>query len=78
MNRFLGKAAVSILSESLQLLPNNKFVTEEKHFLAFEGTSTESESPLHSTFITRPRQDVNDSLFSFTTIMQRNQSAHIA
>ena len=29
MNRFLGKAAVSILSESLQLPPNNEFVTEE-------------------------------------------------
>ena len=27
MNRFLGKAAD--LSESLQLLPNNEFVTEE-------------------------------------------------
>ena len=29
MNRFLGKAAVSILSESPQLPPNNEFVTEE-------------------------------------------------
>ena len=29
MNRFLGKAAVSILSESPQLTPNNEFVTEE-------------------------------------------------
>ena len=29
MNRFLGKAAVSILSESLQLPPNNEFVKEE-------------------------------------------------
>ena len=29
MNRFLGKAAVSILSESLQLPSNNKFVTDE-------------------------------------------------
>ena len=29
MNRFLGKAAVSIFSESLQLPLNNKFVTDE-------------------------------------------------
>ena len=29
MNRFLGKAAASILSESLQLPPNNEFVTGE-------------------------------------------------
>ena len=29
MNRFLSKAAVWIHSESLQLLHNNKFVTEE-------------------------------------------------
>ena len=29
MNRFLAKAAVSILSESLQLPPNNEFVMEE-------------------------------------------------
>ena len=29
MNRFSGKAAVSILSESLQLPSNNEFVTEE-------------------------------------------------
>ena len=29
MNRFSGKTAVSILSESLQLPPNNEFVTEE-------------------------------------------------
>ena len=42
-------------------------------FLTLEGMATGSESPLHSTFIraillppemfTRPRQDVNDSLF---------------
>ena len=42
-------------------------------YLTFEGTATDSESPLHSTFIhaillppemfTRPRQDANDSLF---------------
>ena len=29
MNRFLGKAAVLILCEFLQLPPNNEFVTEE-------------------------------------------------
>ena len=44
-----------------------------KHFLTFEGTATDSESSLHSTYIhattlppkmfTRPRQDANDSLF---------------
>ena len=56
MNRFLGKAAVSILSESLQSPPNNKFVTDEWQELrrtanTFEGAATDSESPLHSTFI---------------------------
>ena len=44
-----------------------------KHILTFEGTATDSESQLHSTFIhaislppemfTRPRQIANDSLF---------------
>ena len=44
-----------------------------KHYLTFEETATDSESPLHSTFIhaillptemfTGPRQDVNDSFF---------------
>ena len=44
-----------------------------KHFLTFRGTATDSESPLHFTFIhaillspemfTRPREDSNDSLF---------------
>ena len=78
MNRFLGKAAVSILSESLQLPPNYKFVTDkslESHRTTntFERTATGSESPLHSRFIhtlllppemfTRPWQDANDSLF---------------
>ena len=29
MNRFLGKAAVSIFSESLQVPPNSEFVTEK-------------------------------------------------
>ena len=47
MNRFLGKAAVSILSESLHLPPNNKFVTDEKQESrrtanTFEGTATDS------------------------------------
>ena len=78
MNRFLGKAAVSILSESLQLPPNYKFVTDkslESHRTTntFERTATGSESPLHSRVIhtlllppemfTRPWQDANDSLF---------------
>ena len=44
-----------------------------KHFLTFEGTATDSELPLNSTFIrailllpemfTRPRQDANDLFF---------------
>ena len=43
-----------------------------KHFLTFEGTATNSESPLHSTFIraisappeiTQPQKDANISRF---------------
>ena len=74
MNRFLGKAAVSILSESLQLPHRMTGVAQAcQKFLTLEGMATGSESPLHSTFIraiflppemfARPRQDVNDSLF---------------
>lgn len=51
-----------------------------QRFLTFEGTATDSESPLHSTHIhatsmppkmfTRLRQDANDSLF----VLRRNQT----
>ena len=66
----MGKTAISILSESLQLPPNNEFATEEGHFLTFEGTATVSESLLHSTFIHAislppemfTRQNANDLL----------------
>ena len=50
-------------------------VQARKHFLTFEGTATDNEFPLNSTFIhdilllpemfTRPRQGANQTYFSF-------------
>ena len=62
----MGKTAISILSESLQLPPNNEFATEECHFLTFEGTATASESPLHSRCHQRCSRDrMQMTYFSF-------------
>ena len=74
----LGKTAVSVLPESLQLPPKNEFVTEELQ---------ESRRPVNTFFwrngnrqwILRESATGRKWLtFCVTTMMQRNQSAHTA
>ena len=67
----MGKTAISILSVSLKLPPNNEFATEEGHFLTFEGTATVSESPLHSRChqrCSRDRMQMDKSLCMSTEV----------
>ena len=95
MSRFLGRLQFRIFLRNVSCLLTTNLSRRNKesrasplNFLTFEGTATDSESPLQSTNISRylaATEEVHSNAsrckwlnFCFTTMMQRNQRAHTA